>query len=155
MAEQNPLDEYAAEVSAALKRDTVQVKNTNVELVEGGQVSLTNSAAQKVNTQALYMENAAAGIVYTQTLEAEKSAIGAVIVGQLNAGAVESKVLVARNVTAGQVNTGLLLALRVQGNVQTQWTPLTAILAGSTFAATLLLVTQLTRRLRGIASRRE
>ena len=29
MAEQNPLDEYAAAASAALKHDAVQVKNTN------------------------------------------------------------------------------------------------------------------------------
>ena len=154
MAEQNPLDEYAAQASAALKSEPAQVKNTNVELVEGGQVSLTNSAARRVNTQALYMENAAAVIVHTHTLEAEKSAIGAVVVDQLNAGSVESKVLMARTVNAGQVNTGLLLALRVQGNVQSQWTPLTAILAGSAFAATLLLATQLTRRLRDRADRR-
>ena len=73
MAEQNPLDEYAAAASAALKHDAVQVKNTNVELVEGGQVSLTNSAAQRVNTQALYMENAAAALVHTQTLETTNS----------------------------------------------------------------------------------
>ena len=153
MAEQNPLDEYAAEASAALKRDTVQVKNTNVELVEGGQVSLTNSAALRVNTQALYMENAAAALVHTQTLETTNSAIGAVVVENLTAESIDAKALVARNVNASQVNAGVLVALHVDGEVTAKWTLLTALAAGGAFAATLVLLPRLFKGLRQLGAR--
>jgi hypothetical protein len=150
MAEPNPLDEYAAAASEALKTDSVQIKNTSVDRVEGGQVSLTNSAVQRVNTQALYMENAAAALVHTHTVEGPTaSAIGAVVVDNLNAEQIDARALVARNVNAEQVNAGLLLALRVDGDVHARWTPLTALAAGSAFAATLVILPRLLRLLRG------
>lgn len=154
MAEQNPLDEYAAEVSAALARDTVQVKNASVEHVEGGQVSLTNSAAQKVTTQALYMDSAAAVIVNTQTLEATDSVVGAVVVGNLSGDTVDARVIVARNVSAAKVNARLLLALHVNGPVEAKWTPLPALAAGAAFAATLVGLSQLVKWLRRLVARK-
>ena len=75
------------------------------------------------------------------------------MVETLTAESIDAKTLIARNVNASQVNAGLLVALRVDGAVTTKWTALTALAAGSAFAATLVLLPRLLKGLRQLGAR--
>ena len=143
-SDHNPLEEAAAD----LQQDRVDVQNSSARTVQGGHVSMTNSATRSVNAQALNMTNSAASFVRAKSLDMRES--GAFIAVSQDAtvhdGAVT--VLASCEVQAKELRTGLLVASKVEGNVKTILTPLTALAIGAGFGLATLLLRSLSGRKR-------
>ena len=57
----NPLDDLAGDLSAKMMGETVEVKNSSVEEVQGGQVKMINSAIRSLHAHAMDMSESAVG----------------------------------------------------------------------------------------------
>ncbi len=66
----NPLEDFAAEMSEGLESTPVNITDTNVDSVEGGQVTMRQSAARSVQASALQLEESGAGFARAGTMDA-------------------------------------------------------------------------------------
>ena len=144
-ANENPLDEFAGQAIQALGAKALDVHETAVKQVEGGQVSMRDSFAQNVKSSALYMDDAAAGIVRTGSLEAKEGAFGVAIAADMKVDQLESVVVAARHLEGREINTALLFAVNVKGDVHSTISPLAGLAIGAGFAAVLLAAGALLR----------
>lgn len=145
--DENPLEDFAAEMSGSLPSQSVEVSSSSVDRVEGGQVRLHQSAARRLHANALHMEESAAVYVRTGSADIVEGAVAVATAGDLSLGDTSAGILVARTVHAADVQIGFLLAQKVDGNVRPVLTPTVAAAIGAGFAATFWLLGRLfTRR---------
>ncbi len=143
----NPLEDYAAEMSEALDGAPVELNETSAKHVEGGQVWMKNSAARSVQARALHLEESAAAFVNATSVDAHNGAIAVAVSQESKLVDVANSILVARHVETQNGRAAVLIAGRVDGEVKTLFTPMTALAAGAGFALTLLFVRQVLSRL--------
>ena len=151
---ENPLEDYAAEMSEALDGAPVELNETSAKHVEGGQVWMKNSAARSVEARALHLEESAAAFVNASSVDAHNGAIAVAVSQESKLVDVTSSVLVAQHVEAQDVHTIALIAGRVDGEVKAFFTPMTALAAGAGFAFALLFIRQVLSRLNPFARNR-
>ena len=143
----NPLEEAAANLSEDLDGERVEVKGSNVGSVQGGHVSMADSAARSVNAQALNMSNAAAGFVQTKSLDMREAAIGFSASEQVTVHSGNIGFLASGRLKAEELCTWLVVAGKVEGNVKTTLSPISALAMGAGFGLVVML-------LRGLVSRK-
>ncbi len=151
----NPLDDFADEFSGAWKGAPVEMNEAATTRVEGGQVWMKQSAARSVQASALHLEESAAGAVQASVVDARKSSIGIAIAREMKLEHVNTPFVVAMTVEAKELQTVALIAGRVQGNVKTVFTPLTALAAGAGFAMTLLAFKSLVANIVRLSAQRQ
>lgn len=144
---ENPLEDLAAELSESLPSQSVEVKNSSVDLVEGGQVHMLQSAARSVQASALSMEESAAGFVRAGSVDANDGAVGVLLAADAQLDDVTASLVAAKQVSANDVRAFAVLAGKVDGDVKSVLTPATALAAGAGFALTLLVFRGLVSRL--------
>jgi hypothetical protein len=96
-----------------------------------------------VQASALQMAESAAAFVRTGSLDAAESALGVVIAREATVKETTVPLLVAGQVKADQVRAVAVMAGRIDGTVKAVFTPVTAVLAGASFALTLFALAQL------------
>jgi vacuolar-type H+-ATPase subunit B/Vma2 len=151
----NPLEDAAAKMSEGLSGTSVDVEQTSKSSVEAGQVNMVDSAAKSVTASALHMEDSAAGIVRSGSVDVTESAIGLAVGSSVRMQDSNSFVTVSKIVEADELQSVLVVASRVDGDVETVFTPLTALAAGAGLALGLVLFGRslrwlLTRPFRGL-----
>lgn len=151
---ENPLEDYAAEMSEALDGAPVELNETSAGHVEGGQVWMKNSAARSVQASALHLEESAAAFVSADSVDAHDSAIAVAVTKEAKLADLTNSIMVAQHVEAQNMRTFALFAGRVDGEVKTVLTPVTALAAGAGFAVALWLIRQLFSRLNPFGRRR-
>jgi hypothetical protein len=87
-------------------------------------------------------------------VDASNSAIGLAVTKQLSLRNTTSSVLVAQEVEADSLRSVVILTPKVNGNVKTVFTPVTALAAGAGFAAGLWVLRRLAAGLNPVARRR-
>ena len=140
---ENPLEDLAAELSESLPGQSVEVKNSSVDLVEGGQVFLQQSAARTVRASALNMEESAAGFVRAGSVDISDGAIGVVLAADAKLDDVTTSLVAAKQINANNVRAFAIFAGKLDGDVQSVLTPATALAAGAGFALTMLFFRRL------------
>jgi len=135
----NPLEDFAAELSESLPSQSVEVKNSSVDLVEGGQVKMQQSAARSVQASALNMEESAAGFVRAGSVDAGDSAIGFVLAADAKLEDVTTSVVAAKRVSGHDIRAFAIFTAELDGDARSVLTPVTALAAGAGFALMLLL----------------
>lgn len=135
----NPLEDAAAEMSEGLRGTTVQVEQTSKSRVEGGQVRMVDSAAKSVSASALHMEESAAAIVRSGSVDASESAMGVTLASDVSLLESNALLAVAKTVQASDSRALMVIAARVDGKVETLFTPLTALAAGAGFSFGLVV----------------
>ena len=146
-ADENPLDEFATELSAQLNSKPVEIDESSTDHIEGGQVWMKNSAARSIEASAVHLEESAAAFVQTHTLDIHKGAIGAVSTHDATLTGTTNSVLVANQVDAEDVRAVAIFALRLNGDAKTVFTPMVAFAAGAGFAAATFVLRRLAARL--------
>jgi hypothetical protein len=136
---ENPLEDFAAELSESLPSQPVEIKNSSVELVDGGQVHMQQSAARSVQASALNMDESAAGFVRAGSIDASDSAIGVVLAADAKLDDVTTSVVAAKRVSAHNIRAFAIFTAELDGDAKSVLTPVTALAAGAGFALTLLL----------------
>ena len=149
MSDANPLEEAAADLSADLERERVNVKDSAFANVRGGHVSMTQSAARTVDAQALNMTDSAAGFVKTKSLDMRDSAVGFAVSKETTVHAGVVGLLASGRVKAKELRTGLLVAGKVEGEVKTVLSPLSALAMGAGFGLVVMLLRSMVTRNRG------
>ncbi len=91
----NPLDEFADQASRTLQVGPLDVRETTLDRVEGGQVSIQDSFARSVTANATYMENAAAGVVHARLVDVKEGTFGFVTADSISAETIESGIMAA------------------------------------------------------------
>ena len=152
--EENPLESFAAEMSEGLGGTPVELNETTVDNVEGGQIWMRQSAARTVQASALHMEESGAGLVRAGSVDVRNSGIGVVVANQLKVEESNGSFILAREVEARDVRAFAVFTSRVQGDVSAVFTPVTALAAGAGFAAALWLLRQIAGALNPWAQRR-
>jgi hypothetical protein len=117
---------------------------------------MVDSAAKNVSASALHMEDSAAAIVKAGSVDVTDGAIGVAIASSVKLRESTGLVTVAKSIEAEDTRTLMMFAARVNGQVESVFTPLTALAAGAGFAVGLVvmartltwLVTSPIRRLR-------
>ena len=153
MAEENsnadPLEEAAANLSADLEGERVDLKDSSVGGVQGGHVSMADSAARSVRAQALNMSDSAAGFVRTKSLDMRDAGIGFAASEQITVQSGNIGFLASGRLKAEELCTWLVVAGNVEGNVKTTFTPLSALAMGAGFGLVVILLRSLFTRNRG------
>ena len=142
----NPLDDLAGDLSARWMGETVEVKNSSVEEVRGGQVKMTNSAVRSLHANAMDMRESAVAAAQVDSLEMHESVAGAVAGKTITIHGGLVGALAAEQVHAREITVGLLVAGKVEGDVKTFLTPAAAAAFGAAFAVTLAMLRLLFRR---------
>ncbi|MFZ1753882.1 MAG: hypothetical protein WBO46_14135 [Caldilineaceae bacterium] len=142
----NPLDEVADDLSAGLTGETVDVRDSSVEEVQGGQIKMNNSAARSLRAQAMDMRESAVAMAQVDSLEMHESAAGGVIGKSVSTHGGVIGIGVAERFHASDTTVGLLVAGEVEGNVKVLLTPGAAAAFGAAFAVALTLLRLLFRR---------
>ncbi|MBV7333869.1 hypothetical protein KFU94_37685 [Chloroflexi bacterium TSY] len=143
----NPLNEFASELSESLNSHPVDVDESAVDRIEGGQVRMKNSAARSVHASALHLDESAAGIIRTHTLDANESVMGFVTAQEVVVRDSTSSFVAANQVNIEESQAFAVFAFRLDGNVRTVFTLKTAVAAGAAFAAVFMLLTSLIGRI--------
>jgi hypothetical protein len=141
--DENPLEDAAAAMSEGLTGTSVEVEQASKRHIEGGQVHMTDSAAKSVSASALHMEDSAALVVHSGSVDVNEGAIGVSISSNAMLNNSTTGVVVSRNVKASDVRSMMLIAGKVDGDVETVFTPLTALAAGAGLAFGLVSITSL------------
>lgn len=141
--EENPLHEFASEMSSTLGSQPVELRDSSADKVEGGQVWMKNSSARSIQANAVHLEQSATASVRTDSLDAHDSAIAVAVADDITLTESSSSVLAAQDMKATDVRTVFLVAGRVEGEVTTLLTPLTALLSGIGVGLTLYLLRRL------------
>jgi hypothetical protein len=149
MPDANPLEEAAADLSADLERKHVDVKDSAVSSVQGGHVSMTESAARSVDAQAVNMTDSAAGFVQTKSLDMRDAPIGFAVSKEATIHSGDVGVLVSGRVKAKELCTWLVVAGKVEGDVKTLLSPLSALAMGAGFGLVVMVLRKLATRNRG------
>ena len=136
---ENPLEDLAAELSESLPSQPVEIKNSSVELVDGGQVQMQQSAARSVQASALNMEESAAGFVRAGSIDVSDSAIGVVLAADAKLDDVTTSVVAAKRVSARDIRAFAIFTAQLDGDAKSVLTPATALAVGAGCALTLLL----------------
>ncbi|MFN2202084.1 MAG: hypothetical protein ACK2UO_12805 [Caldilineaceae bacterium] len=137
--DENPLEDAAARMSEGLHGTSVDVEQTSKSHVEAGQVRMMDSAAKSVTASALQMEDSVAGIVRSGSVDAKESPIGVSVSTSLHMQDSSAVVTIAKSVACDEVRSVFFFASRVNGDVQSVFTPLTALAAGAGFALSLVV----------------
>lgn len=144
---ENPLEDLAAELSESLPSQSVEVKNSSVDRVEGGQVKMQQSAARSVQASALHLEESAAGLVRAGSVDANDSAIGVVLAADAKLDDVTTSLVAARQVNGNNIRAFAIFTGELNGDARSVLTPATALAAGAGFALTMLFLRGLANRL--------
>ncbi len=145
----NPLEDAAANLSADLEGKRVDLKNSSADCVQGGHVSMADSAAKTVRAQALNMSESAAGFVSTKSLDMRDAAIGFASSEQITVKSGNIGFLATGRLKAEELCTWLLVAGKVEGNVKTTFSPLSALAMGAGFGLVVFLFRSFFTRNRG------
>ncbi len=149
----NPLEEEAAKLSAELGGKRVDLKDTVVGDVEGGHVSMADSAARSVRAQALNMSDSGAGFVRTKSLDMRDAGIGFAASERITVQSGNIGFLATGRLKAEELCTWLVVAGKVEGNVKTTLSPLSALALGAGFGVAVMLFRSLVTRKRGRKSK--
>jgi hypothetical protein len=152
--DRNPLEDFAAEMSEGLGSTPVSVTETNVNSVTGGQVTLRQSAARSVHASALHLDESGAVLARAGTIDVQYGAVGVAVAKQISLQDTTASVVAARQVEADSLRTAIILTTRVNGDVKTVFTPVTALAAGFGFAAGLWALRRVATALNPLARRR-
>jgi hypothetical protein len=139
-SEENPLDDLATELSEQLSGKSIEISDSTQTHVEGGQISMKQSAARSVQASALHMEESAAALVRSGSIDAVDSAVGVAFAREMHLEKSNSSFVVAQTVDASDTRAFVVLATQVKGNLNVALTPLTAFSAGAGFALALWLL---------------
>ena len=142
----NPLEEAAENLSAELEGKSVSVKDSAVGGVQGGHVSMNDSASRSVKAKALSMSDSAAGFVATKSLDMRDSAIGFAASEETTVETGSIGFLVSGQVKAKEICSWVVFAGKVEGDVKTTLTPMSALAAGFGLGLALLLARGLFKR---------
>lgn len=151
----NPLEDAAADLSTDLERERVEVKESSVDAVQGGHVSMADSAARSIQAQALNMSDSAAGFVKTKSLDLRDGAVGFAASEQVTVQTGSIGFLASGRVKANELCTWLVVAGKIEGDVKTTLSPLSALAMGAGFGLVVMLMRTLVTRRRGRHSDRE
>lgn len=132
--DENPLEDAAAAMSEGFTGTSVDIEQTSKSQVMGGQVHMKDSAAKSVQASALHMVDSAAAMVRSSSIDVDEGAIGVSVSSVASLRDSSSLVVLARQVKAEDVRTLMLISPKVDGNVETVFTPLTALAAGAGLA---------------------
>jgi hypothetical protein len=138
--DENPLEDAAAEMSEGLHGTSVEVEQTSKNRVQGGQVRMVDSVAKTVSASALHMEESAAGYVRSGSVDVMEGAVGVAVASAMSLRESTNVLAIARTLDASDVRALVVLAPRVNGTLQTVFTPLTALAAGAGLALGLALI---------------
>jgi hypothetical protein len=152
--DRNPLEDFAAEMSEGLESTPVTITETSVNAVKGGQVTLHQSTARSVEASALHLDESGAVFARAGTIDVDHGAIGVALANQLSLQDTTASVAAARELKADSLRTVIILTTRVDGDVKTVFTPVTALAAGFGFAAGLWAMRRLATVLDPIGRRR-
>ncbi len=142
----NPLEEAAANLSADLGGERVEVKGSSVGGVLGGHVSMSDSAARSVRAQALNMSDSAAGFVRTKSLDMHDAAIGFAASEETTVQSGNIGFLATGRLKAEELCTWLVVAGKVEGNVKTTFSPLSALAMGAGFGLAVMIFRTIFKR---------
>ena len=148
-SDDNPLEEAAANLSADLGGKRVDLKDSSVGDVQGGHVAMRDSAARSVRAQALNMSESAAGFVLTKSLDMREAAIGFAASEQTTVQSGNIGFLASGRLKAEEVCSWLVVAGKVEGNVKTTFSPLSALALGAGFGLAVMLFRIFITRKRG------
>ena len=143
----NPLEQFAAKMSESLTGKPLEVNESSVDRLDGGQVRMHQSSARTVRASALQVEESAIGVVRAGSMETRNSAVGVVIAHEASMIEGATSVVVAQHLDADHVQAAFVAAVQVNGTVKAFFTPLTAFAAGAGFATTLWVLRRLAARL--------
>jgi hypothetical protein len=141
--EENPLETLAADLTTSLAGERVEVNQSSVKEVQGGQVVLQKSAARVVKAHALNMNDSAAVLVQSDSLEMRESSVVAVVGRSIEMTETNAPLIVGRQVQVQDARIFLLVANQVDGAVEATFSPRAALALGAGLGAMLLLGRQL------------
>jgi hypothetical protein len=136
----NPLEDFAAELSESLPGQSVEIKNSSVDQVDGGQVKMHQSFARSLKASALNMEESAAGFARAGSVDVADSAIGFLAAADVSLDDVNASVVAAKRVDAQNVRAFAIFAAELDGDAKSVLTPATALAAGAGFALSLFVI---------------
>lgn len=136
--QRNPLEDVAAAASDGLQGKTVSLTGSAARRVDAGQVKMHASSAGSVKAHAVHLENSAAALVNAGALDAHNSAIVLTLGSEVHLTQSGTPVVVAGKVEAKEVRTVLLAAGKVQGKVKAVFTIWSALAAGFGLGAALI-----------------
>lgn len=148
-SDENPLEEAAANLSADLEGKRVDLKDSVVGDVQGGHVAMRDSAARSVRAQALNMSDSGAGFVLSKSLDMREAAIGFAASEQVTVQSGNIGFLASGRLKAKELCTWLVVAGKVEGNVKTTLSPLSALALGAGFGLAVMLFRTIFTRNRG------
>ncbi|MEM7128549.1 MAG: hypothetical protein AAF702_19605 [Chloroflexota bacterium] len=137
---ENPLDEWAAKASSDLdSNQNVDLFESTPDSVEGGQIHMESSAARLVQGHAVHMEGSVSGLLRADVVELDGSSVGLLAAQDLSAEDSTSFGLFAQNVEAQRISTFFYLSGQTEGDVETIFTPVTALIAGMGFGLSFFI----------------
>lgn len=145
-SEENPLDDWATELSEMLDSAPINLNEKTTDSVQGGQVHMQQSSARTIDAHALRMEESAVGFVKAQSVDVDDSIVGMAVASEMSLQNVNSSILAAGDVDATEIRTVALFAQHVNGDVKTVVTPLTAILIGAGFGLAMFVLKRIAGR---------
>lgn len=148
-SDDNPLEEAAADLSSDLEGKRVDLEDSAVGVVQGGHVAMRDSAARSVRAQALNMSDSAAGFVLTKSLDMREAAIGFAASEQVTVQSGNIGLLASGRLKAEELCTWLVVAGKVEGNVNTKFSLLSALALGAGFGLIVMLFRSFFTRNRG------
>lgn len=143
-ANENPLHDWAARVTgSSADSQNVNLTESASERVEGGQIRMEGSVARSVQGQAIRMEGSAAGLLRADAVDVHESMVGLMAVKDASLEDTASLGFVAQTVRAKNISSAIFVSGRTEGNVETIFTPVTALLVGAGFGLFYHLATVL------------
>ena len=139
-SQQDSLEDVASRLSGVLPGQPVEISQTTVDTVTGGQVRMVDSSARHIEAHALHLESSAAALVKAGSVEVNQGAIALAFTDQATLKETNATLLVARTLKARKVRSLVLIAGRIEGDVQTLLTPAAAFTFGGAFALVFWLL---------------
>ena len=128
---QNPLEDLADELSQALGDNQRELEETSAAQVQAGQVRMRDSAARTINAHALHSEDSALGFIRANMVEVSKSALGITVAQEAHLDESTNTVIIAKTANVKNSTSVLLIAGRIEGDVKSILTPVSALAIGA------------------------
>ena len=137
---ENPLEDLADELSRTLGETPKEIDSESAQHVQAGQVWMRNSAARSVSAHAVHSEDSALGLIRANTVDVHKSASGFIAAQDVRLDESTNTVTIAKTAKMQNATSILLIAGRVEGDVKSALTPLSAFAVGAGLGAMFYLL---------------
>ncbi|MEZ4708033.1 MAG: hypothetical protein R3A44_12545 [Caldilineaceae bacterium] len=128
---ENPLEDLADELSQVLGDTPTELDSESTQHVQAGQVWMRNSAARTVDAHAVHSEDSALGVIRANTVDVNKSAAGFIVAQEVHLDESTNTVTIAKTAKVQNSTSVLLIAGRVEGDVKSVLTPMSAFAVGA------------------------